>query len=194
MNYDKTAQIIKQLRLQKNLTQSMLAQKLHITEQAVSKWERALGLPDITTCHELAQLLGVSVEVILSGNLDENEEKDSNMKNTIYYVCPMCGNLITSQKALTVSCCGRALLPVEACKATDTQKMHTEKIEDSLYITTDHAMTKSDYIMFTAFVTSEKLELTKHFPEWNLELRIPSYCHGKLLWYSKKEGLLYQLI
>lgn len=194
MNYEKTAQIIKKLRLDNNLTQKNLAQKLHITEQAVSKWERALGLPDISTCCDLAEILGVNVEVILNGSLGENEEKDSNMKNSIFYVCPLCQNIITSQKDMSVSCCGRELTALKPLKAQESEKLSVQIVEDSLYITADHPMTKTDYIMFTAFATGEKLEITKHFPEWDMELHIPAHCHGKLLWYSKKQGLMYQLI
>lgn len=67
MNSGKTGNFILQLRREKNMTQKELAQRLHVTDKAVSKWERGGGYPDVTTLPGLAESLGVSVNEILSG-------------------------------------------------------------------------------------------------------------------------------
>lgn len=54
-----------ELRKEKGLTQKQLAEHLHVTDKAVSKWERELGCPDITTLPLLAQVLGVSASELL---------------------------------------------------------------------------------------------------------------------------------
>ena len=58
---------IRQARLAAGLTQKQLADQLHITDRAVSKWERGLSAPDIALLEPLAQLLGISVEELLAG-------------------------------------------------------------------------------------------------------------------------------
>jgi len=58
---------IKFYRIKKGFTQNELAEHLHISKQAVSKWETGRGLPDLSLIPEIASELGVSVEVLLNG-------------------------------------------------------------------------------------------------------------------------------
>lgn len=60
------AKNILELRKQSRLTQAELAQKLHYTDKAVSKWERAESVPDIAVLKELAALFGVTVDYLLT--------------------------------------------------------------------------------------------------------------------------------
>lgn len=74
MNNQKIGEFIKELRKEKNLTQKELADKLNITDRAVSKWERGLNCPDISLLDDLSQILEVSVIEILKGRkLDKDE-------------------------------------------------------------------------------------------------------------------------
>lgn len=61
-----TGEIISTLRKEKGLTQKELADKLNITDKAVSKWERDLACPDTQTIPRLAEILGVSIEELLN--------------------------------------------------------------------------------------------------------------------------------
>ena len=56
---------IASLRKEKGMTQNELAEKMNVTDKAVSKWERDLSCPDINTISKLADILGVSVEELL---------------------------------------------------------------------------------------------------------------------------------
>lgn len=67
MNPEKTGNFINQLRTKLNLTQKALAEKINVTDKAVSKWERGDGLPDISVMQNLAEVLGVTVEEIMNG-------------------------------------------------------------------------------------------------------------------------------
>lgn len=60
-------QNIAELRKKKGLTQEELAEKMCVTAQAVSKWERDASYPDVTALSELAKVLGVSVAAIIEG-------------------------------------------------------------------------------------------------------------------------------
>ena len=58
----KIGNTIRELRKDKKLTQEQLAEKLHLSFQAVSKWENNISLPDISVIPSLASVLGVSVD------------------------------------------------------------------------------------------------------------------------------------
>ena len=69
-----------------------------------------------------------------------------------------------------------------------------EEVETDWFITSSHPMRKENYISFVAFATGDRLQVVKQYPEWDLQLRIPSRGHGMLLWYAQADGLLYQLL
>ena len=69
MNLQKTGVFIQNARKRMNLSQRMLGEKLSVTSQAVSKWERGLGCPDIAVLKEMAVLFGCSITDILNGEM-----------------------------------------------------------------------------------------------------------------------------
>lgn len=71
MEENKIGRFIRDRRLELGLTQQQLADRLGITDKAVSKWERAVSYPDITILRELAAALEVSVTELLAGERDE---------------------------------------------------------------------------------------------------------------------------
>ena len=93
MNYP-TGETIRALREKKRLTQKQLAEKLRVTDKAVSKWEMNRGLPDVTILPELAQALSVSVPELLTGDVATNRNVCANVRRSRFYVCPICGNVI----------------------------------------------------------------------------------------------------
>ena len=72
---------ISKLRKQKNMTQSELAQKLNVTDKAVSKWERNLSCPDVNSIPKLAEILGVSVEELLNAQTKQDNSKVEDIIN-----------------------------------------------------------------------------------------------------------------
>ena len=69
MNAEKICIAIKILRKRKGLTQHQLADKLGVTDKAVSKWERGLGTPDISMLNKLALILDIDTDNLLEGNI-----------------------------------------------------------------------------------------------------------------------------
>ena len=67
MDNVKTGQLIRELRKRRGMTQRELADQLHITDRAVSKWERGLCAPDISLLEPLSRLLGCSVPELIAG-------------------------------------------------------------------------------------------------------------------------------
>ena len=73
---------IASLRKKKGMTQNELAEKMNVTDKAVSKWERDLSCPDINTISKLADILDVSVEELLKAKKKENSNT-TKMKDLI---------------------------------------------------------------------------------------------------------------
>ena len=65
MDYNHMGDLISSVRKSKNMTQKELADLLHVTDKAVSKWERGISCPDIGTLPALADILGISTDELL---------------------------------------------------------------------------------------------------------------------------------
>ena len=110
---------IRALRERAGMTQRRLADRLGITDKAVSKWETDRGLPDITLVEPLACALGVSVAELLSGEQIVNVNRAGNLLRAKFYVCPLCGNVIHATGEASISCCGIALPVLEVENVVD---------------------------------------------------------------------------
>ncbi len=78
----KTAgEIISYLRKEKNMTQNHLAEKMNVTDKAVSKWERNLSCPDVNSIPKLAEILGISVEELLNAQTKQENSKADDIIN-----------------------------------------------------------------------------------------------------------------
>lgn len=75
MKDNKVAELLIRLRKENGFTQSDLADRLDISFQAVSKWERGENLPDAFTLIEIAKIYGITVDEILKGDLNKKDEK-----------------------------------------------------------------------------------------------------------------------
>ncbi len=88
MNNIKTGDLIRKLRKEKNMTQKDLAEKLHITDRAVSKWERGICAPDISLLEPLSEILDVTIIELISGERTTVEEPiitEKTVKKVIQY-------------------------------------------------------------------------------------------------------------
>jgi len=185
-----TGAAIKDLREKKGITQAQLADMLCISSKAVSKWETAKGLPDITLIEPLAKALGVSVLELMSGNAVINKNISSNILRSKFYVCPLCGNIIRTTGDTLISCCGITLPPLEAEDADESHEITIEQVEDEQFITVNHDMTKKHFISFVAYLTSDRVQFVKLYPEGNAETRLELRGRGTLYIYCNKHGLM----
>lgn len=84
MNQERIGRFIAELRKEKKLTQIDLANKLGITDRAISKWENGRGLPDLSLLTPLCEILDVSINELLSGSrLDKKDYQEKLEKNII---------------------------------------------------------------------------------------------------------------
>ena len=82
MDQIKIGRFIAERRKKANLTQMQLAEKLGITDKAISKWERGMAMPDSSIMLELCGILGISVNELLSGektNMENNNQKNEQL-------------------------------------------------------------------------------------------------------------------
>jgi len=189
-----TGEIIKKLREKKKMTQKELAEKIMLSDKAISKWETNKGLPDISVLNDLADALSVSVAELLSGEVAINRNVPSNMKKSKFYVCPICGNVIHSMGEGAFSCCGIRLPVLEAEKADEEHEIHIENVENELYIHLNHQMEKKHYISFIAYVTDCHIQMEKLYPEQTPELRFRKIGSGIVFVFCNKHGLFFEKV
>ena len=189
-----TGTAIRQLREIKHLTQAELAEKLAVSAKAISKWETGRGLPDITLLEPLAAALRVSLPELLSGEVITNANRSANLLRSRLYVCPVCGNILHATGAAGISCCGVALPPLEAEAPDAAHTAAITEIEHELYVEIPHEMTKTHSIPFIAYVTGDRFELVRLYPEGPAAARFFRRGRGKLYWYCNKHGLFEQKV
>lgn len=190
MNTYVTGTTIKHLRERKGLTQMQLADILGVSSKTVSKWETCKGLPDITLIEPLAKVLSVSVMELMSGDTVVNKNISSNVLRSKFYVCPVCSNIIRTMGDAVISCCGITLPPLEAEESDENHQITIEKVEDEHFVTVKHDMTKEHYISFIAYVTTDRVQFVKLYPEGNAQTRLNFRGKGDLYIYCNKHGLM----
>ena len=189
MNTYVTGTAIKQLRESRKMTQSELAEKIGVSSKTVSKWETAKGLPDISLLQPLALALGISVIELMNGEHIINKNVSGNLRRSKFYVCPICGNVIHTMGNALVSCCGVTLPSLEAEAAEEHHTVTVEAVEDEQFITIHHPMTKEHYISFIAYVTTDRVQMVKLYPEGNAQTRLQLRGMGELYYYCNRHGL-----
>ena len=185
-----TGATIKTLREKKGITQKQLADVLGVSGKAISKWETAKGLPDIALIEPLAKALGVSVMELMSGDTIINKNISSNILLSRFYVCPLCGNIIRTTGDTLISCCGITLPPLEAEETDENHRITIENVENEHFISINHDMTKEHYISFIAYLTTDRVQFVKFYPEGNADTRMQLRGRGNLYIYCNKHGLM----
>ena len=190
MNTYITGTTIKKLREAKGMTQLQLAQEIGVSDKAVSKWETAKGLPDISLIEGISRALDVSVMELMSGEPVTNRNLSSNLILSKFYACPVCGNVIHATGEAVISCCGIALPPLVAEEPDGEHTVSIQTVEDEKFITVQHEMSKKHFISFLAYVTTDRVQLVKLYPEGNAETRMQLRGRGFLYVYCNRHGLM----
>ncbi len=172
------APLLRQLRREHGLTQSQLAERIHVSAKAVSKWERGAGFPSAALIPALAAALGVSSDALLDGRFTLNPPDGGNMKRISFYQCPICGDLLTATGKPDISCCGRQLTPMTPQPADDLHRLAVTDVEDEKLVRWTHPMEKSHHLTFLAEVGPDSVHLVRLYPEGAQEHRMPRIPWG----------------
>lgn len=191
MNQYVTGAVIRELREKHSMTQLQLAEKLRVSDKTVSKWETGKGYPDITLLEPIAKSFGISVTELISGSPVTNANVSANMLRSVFYVCPVCGNVIHSMGEAVISCHGLQLIPLEAEQSDEDHMVFVERAEDEYFIRIDHPMTKSHYISFIAALSSDGFQMIKLYPEGEAQARVKIRGVKKIFFYCNRDGLFF---
>lgn len=194
MNAYVTGTTIRNLRESRNMTQAELGERIGVSSKTISKWETGKGLPDISLLSPLAQALGISLIELMNGAPIQNKNISANLLRSKFYVCPLCGNCLHSTGNALVSCCGITLPPLAAEAPDGDHSVTIENVEDEHFLTIHHPMTKQHFISFAAFVTCDRIQMVKFYPEGNAETRMQLRGMGTLYYYCNRHGLFKQKI
>ena len=189
MNQYITGAIIKSLREKHHLTQSELAEKICVSDKAVSKWETGKGYPDISLLEPIASIFGISVTELLSGNAVNNVNVSANMLRSKFYVCPVCGNAFHSMGEAVIQCHGIQLMPCQAEETDENHMIFVERVEDEYFVRMEHEMTKNHHISFVAALSSDRIQMVKLYPEGNAEARFKISGVKQIVFYCNRDGL-----
>lgn len=187
------AQLIRRRRKELGLTQEALAAHIHVSAKAVSKWERAAGLPDASIVPALSQALGVSAESLLCGRVHPNPPDGGNMKRIKFFQCPECGNILTATGKAELSCCGRRLSPMTITPADEFHRLTITDIETEKLLTWSHPMEKAHHLTFLAAVGYDCVHIVRLYAEGAQEHRLPRIPWAK--YYcgcTENPGVLYE--
>ncbi|MGI5973851.1 MAG: helix-turn-helix domain-containing protein [Oscillospiraceae bacterium] len=184
-----TGTVIRSLREKKGYTQKQLADRISVSDKAVSKWETGRGLPDLALLEPLGAALGVSVAELLSGECVANRNRAGNPLRGRFYVCPVCGNVIHAMGEGSFHCCGVALPPLEAEVPDETHELTAEDVDGEYYVSLAHPMEKGHFISFLALVGPSRLEIVKLYPEQEAAARFSKRGGGILYACCNRHGL-----
>lgn len=168
-----TAQLIRQRRQELGLTQQSLADRIHVSAKAVSKWERAAGMPDASIVPALSEALGVSADSLLNGRVNQNPPDGGNMKRIKFYQCPDCGNILTATGKAELSCCGRRMSAMAVNAADDAHRLTITDVETEKLLTWTHPMEKGHHLTFLAAVGYDCVHIVRLYAEGAQEHRMP---------------------
>lgn len=189
MDLIKHGQLLRVLRKSKNLTQKEIADRLGVVPKTVSKWETGHGFPDVSVISLLADILGVSERILLSGKIIENSKQAGNISRTKFYVCPNCGSLMQGVGNCQILCCGKILEPLKAKDVDGDHFISVTDDGDELYVQINHEMTKEHYIVFVAYVRFDRVITIRLYPEQDCAVRMPKAYGGKFVYYCNRHGL-----
>jgi DNA-binding XRE family transcriptional regulator/desulfoferrodoxin (superoxide reductase-like protein) len=189
--------LIHQLRTAQGLTQKAVANRLNISDKTISKWESGRGCPDLSLLSGLSDVLGADILKLLNGDLNPDKADVGDIRLTRFYVCPACGNILTSTGKASVFCCGRKLNPLIPKQQNFNHIIALSVVANDYYLTIGHEMKKTHYIAFIAYVGDDRILLYRLHPEQEAAIRIPmmppegnlyAYCTQHGLWIQKLQG------
>ncbi len=194
MDHYVTGAVIRSLREKHGMTQAELAGKLCVSDKAVSKWENGRGFPDVSLLEPLSKALQISIPELLCGQTIVNSNRSANMLKSLFYVCPVCGNAVFARGDTMISCCGIRLPALEAEEADPAHRVKVERVEDEIFVSSDHSMSKEHFLSFAAYMTTDRCEIKALYPEGGAEARFFRRGSGRIYVYCNQHGLFMQKV
>ena len=144
MDAQKTGALIAQARRERGLTQKELSQALHVSAQAVSKWERGLNFPDLSLLEPLGDCLGLTVSELLSGQRGE-EPKEELLRDSLRLLLGQAGRKLRRWRRLAQACLG-VLLVLALGAGFLLVKNHTELLPQPATVIVPRELSDRDHL------------------------------------------------
>lgn len=148
MDAQKTGTLIAQARQEKGMTQKELSQALHVSAQAVSKWERGLNFPDLSLLEPLGDCLGLTVSELLSGQRGE-EPREELLRDSLRLAPAQMGRRLKRWQVLALSCLG-VLLALALGAGYWYVKYHTQLLPQPVTTIAPLERSEADQLAFQA--------------------------------------------
>ena len=148
MDAQKTGTLIAQARQEKGMTQKELSQALHVSAQAVSKWERGLNFPDLSLLEPLGDCLGLTVSELLSGQRGE-EPQEELLRDSLRLAPVQMGRRLKRWQVLALSCLG-VLLALALGAGYWYVKYHTQLLPQPVTTIAPLERSEGDQLAFQA--------------------------------------------
>ena len=100
-------------------------------------------------------------------------------------MCPICKNVILSTGEVSTTCCGINLVPEESETIEGIVKVSRDEIEVDIL----SPMMKDNYVLFIAYVTNDKIDFIKMYPEGESKMIFLKRWHGIIYYYDIRKGL-----
>lgn len=176
---------LKKLRKLKGYTQKQIAEKIHVSDKTISKWECDVNCINSGVVKKYLQALDIEVADFFAGynNLSHS------VSDVCFFLCPVCKSIIYSFDSQHISCCNTDLFPLTAQKSNSSHSIHIEYTDSGYIVSSLHEMDKDHYIKFIACVNSGSVTITKLNPSNFLEISLPVFPSGKIYFLCSKHGL-----
>lgn len=145
-----------------------------------AEWLKSMGLTERSTV-----LLEQSGEMLVMRARPQAQV----MTGMRFYVCPVCGNLLYATGDTELCCHGHHLAPLTAQDARTRFTVNVETVEDELFVSVEHPMTKQDHIAYMAALSADRVQMVRLYPEGPAEARFKKSLVRTLVFYSTTEGL-----
>lgn len=130
MNQEKTGKFILEIRKEKNMTQRELADKIGVTDRAISKWENGRGMPDLSLMEPLCKELEISINELLSGERIEQKDYPKKSEENILMTIDYSNKKINKTKKkilISAGIIGTIILVILSMFLTDVNRMNSNK-------------------------------------------------------------------
>lgn len=155
---NKSGNIIRKLRKERNMTQMEIASELSVSHKTVSAWERGTRKINSGAIRTIIEKFDVDyVDFLKELSSKENED------NLEVYFCKVCQNVIISEKSAIVHCCGMELSPRQF-ESVEEINCTVEKQGEFINVSSEHVMEDGHYLTFILYVTKNSISAVKLAP------------------------------
>ena len=138
------------------------------------------------SAEEAVSFMGAVLPTLKHWSGVENHNTAANLKRSVFYVCPACGNVTWSAGEIVTRCCGNTLEPLAAKKNASILDADVSIEDGCQRVHVTHPMTKDDHLLFIAAIGDDLVRIKRLYPEQEARAEFP--LQGPCTLYAYGEG------